>query len=156
MLMISLLASSPPFISIISSPTWCSRTKVLPFFACLLELAQPSLEDSKWIFAHKMCWEMVQSYFSAPMLTILPLAQLNSTLFNRNFTYIARKSIYTDKGASVFRNFMIHWCPPMGYGPSNWYGLWDMGEFGPFGREPTRWTRKSMGYRSLWVITGMD
>ena len=35
------------------------------------------------------------------------------------------------------------------------HGLWDMGEIGPFGREPTWWTHKSMAYGRLWVITGM-
>ena len=187
------------------------QTEFLLLFDCLLELAQPSLEDLKWIFKRGMCWDMwkmVQSYFwvcthahyciisidsaithhlhffldlrtifsrffpfskifqkhekvicwpnQSKLYSILPLNQLNSTLFNRNFTYIVRKSIYIDKGAAIFRDFMISWCPPMGYGPSNRYGIWDMGEFGPFGREPTRWTWESMGYRSLWVITGMD
>ena len=33
----------------------------------------------------------------------------------------------------------------MGFGLSNRYGLWVMGEFGPFGREPTQ-LREFMGY----------
>ena len=45
----------PPLISIISSPHRRSQTKFLLFFGCLLELAQPSLEDLKWIFACGMC-----------------------------------------------------------------------------------------------------
>ena len=45
----------PPLISIISSPHRRSRTEFLLFFDCLLELAQPSLEDLKWIFACGMC-----------------------------------------------------------------------------------------------------
>ena len=40
----------PPLISIISSPHRRSQTEFLLFFGCLLELAQPSLEDLKWIF----------------------------------------------------------------------------------------------------------
>ena len=49
-----------------------------------------------------ICWPNQWKLYS-----ILPVDQLNSTLFNRNFTYIVRKSIYTDKGASIFRDFMI-------------------------------------------------
>ena len=46
----------------------------------------------------------------------------------------------------------------MGYGLPNRYGLWVMGEFGQFGREPTWWTQKVWvmgvyGLLQVWIKT---
>ncbi|KAF8225544.1 hypothetical protein L208DRAFT_1408371, partial [Tricholoma matsutake] len=64
-------------------------------------------------------------------------------------------SVLIDKGASIYGNFVIGSMSTYGLWSAKRYGLWDMGEFGPFGREPTRWTQESMAYGRLWVITGM-
>ena len=53
----------PPLISIVSSPHQRLRTEFLLFFDCLLELAQPSLEDLKWIFACE-CVEKCEKWFN--------------------------------------------------------------------------------------------
>ena len=53
----------PPLISIISSPHQRSQTEFLLFFDCLFELAQPSLEDLKWIFACG-CVEKCEKWFN--------------------------------------------------------------------------------------------
>ena len=151
---------SPQLISIISS-CWCSWTKFLLFFDCWLDLAQPFLEDLKWIFAHRMCWEMwkmVWLYFWAPMLTILPPTQLNSTLFNWNFTYIARKSIYTDKGAPIFRilwSIDVHlWVMvcQIGMGYGIWESLVHLAGHQLGGHEKV-WAMGFYGLSQVWIRT---
>ena len=68
------------------------------------------------------------SYFWAPNLTVLPLAQLNSTLFNQKFMCIARKPIYTDKGASIITTIQKFYDRLMStHGLWSVKQVWDMG-----------------------------